>query len=173
MSMDGTDRGRVSDALEEAPALEAQDNQQTEVVVETKPKKGRKKGSKVQSQAVKPRQLATLLEYTAKGLPIEQAARAAKMPPSTAHRVVKRYAGWIQDLDEIKDFESVRSQILTAGEMRLLESMLRDDKLEKASVNNVAYALRQVHDMRRLHQGLSTANVATQRVEVSIPKKTD
>lgn len=148
------------------------DDKQAEVI-ETKPKRGRRKGSKVPSQAIKPRQISKLLECKLKNMPVAQAARAAKLPVSTAQRALERYASWIEDIKDIQDFEGMRSQILTAHEMRLLESMMANDKLEKASVNNVAYALRQVHDMRRLHQGLSTANVATQRVEVSLPKMSD
>lgn len=159
---------------ESAQVDESSQVQDGPVVVESKQKrKGRKKGSKVPSQAIKPRQISKLLECKLKNMPVAQAARAAKLPVSTAQRALERYASWIEDIKDIQDFEGMRTQILTAHEMRLLESMMATEKLEKASVNNVAYALRQVHDMRRLHQGLSTANVATQKVEVSLPKMSD
>ena len=35
-----------------------------------------------------------------------------------------------------------------------------EEKLKKASLNNVAYAFNQIHTARRLEQGLSTGNVA-------------
>lgn len=141
-------------------------------------KKGRKKGSKVKSQALKPRQLNTLLEYKAKGLPIEQAARAAKCPPSTAYRALERYAGWLQELEHIKDYEETRAQLLSAGELRLIKSMLKESTLakaeEKGAVNALAYGLKQLHDMRRLELGLSTSNVATQsKVTVTAPESSD
>lgn len=134
-------------------------------------RKGRKKGTKVKQQGIKPRQMSKLLECTAKGMPVEQAARAAKLPPSTAHRALQRYAGWLQELDEVKDFEATRNQLLSAGELRVFKSMMTGDKIEKASFNNLAYGLRQIHDMRRLEQGLSTANHAHQhtKVEISAP----
>ncbi len=37
--------------------------------------------------------------------------------------------------------------------------MLDDDKLKSASVNNLAYSLRQVHDMRQIREGLATEHV--------------
>lgn len=150
---------------------------ETEPVVLGK-KKGRKKGSKIKGQALKPRQLNTLLEYKAKGLPIEQAARAAKCPPSTAYRALERYAGWLQELEHIKDYEETRAQLLSAGELRLIKSMLKESTLakaeEKGAVNALAYGLKQLHDMRRLELGLSTTNVATQsKVTVTAPDSAD
>jgi hypothetical protein len=58
-------------------------------------------------------------------------------------------------------FGSVREQILNKVELELLVKLLNSDTLNKASTNNIAYALRQVFDMRRLESGQSTQNVSS------------
>jgi predicted DNA-binding protein YlxM (UPF0122 family) len=58
-------------------------------------------------------------------------------------------------------FQTVREQILNKAEMELLVKLLNSDTLAKASTNNIAYALRQVFDMRRLESGQSTQNVSS------------
>jgi len=50
--------------------------------------------------------------------------------------------------------------LLKATLARTLNGLNDPDKMEKASLNNVAYALTQVHTALRLEEGKSTANVS-------------
>ena len=60
----------------------------------------------------------------------------------------------------IQAYESVRSNLLTAVELKLIQELLTDGKLKDASANNLAYALTQVTNMRRLNDDKSTVNIA-------------
>lgn len=58
------------------------------------------------------------------------------------------------------DYEGKRLQILNAAEMLILKEIFDRRKLQKASLNNLAYAFSQIHNARRLEEGKSTANIS-------------
>ena len=62
--------------------------------------------------------------------------------------------------DEIKAFESNKVKILTSTEIRLMQDIVDKEKRDKASINNIAYALNVVANMNRLEQGKSTSNIS-------------
>jgi hypothetical protein len=65
-------------------------------------------------------------------------------------------------------FKANRAEVLTSTQLTLLGNLLDPTKIEKASVNNIAYALRQLFDMERLERGESTANIAYHGIEGKI-----
>ena len=52
--------------------------------------------------------------------------------------------------------------------MKLLERLVNDEVLEKASLNNVAYAFKQLFDSGRLELGKSTGNINILEVTATI-----
>lgn len=143
------------------------DNIEAEISAPVKRKRGGSKKGTVK-QAVKPAQLSQALHLAAMKRPIQEIARAVKLPPSTTCRLLKRYGSWLQELEHVDEYTDSRSRLLSAGELKLFKSMMEQEKLDKASVNNLAYSMRQLFDMGRLERGESTSNVATQTVSVSI-----
>jgi hypothetical protein len=145
-------------------------DQEVEVLVPAQTQKRKKGGSKKGTikQSVKPAQLSQALHLAALKRPVQEIARAVKLPPSTTCRLLKRYGSWLHELENIEDYTDTRSQLLSAGELKLFKSMMEQQKLDKASVNNLAYAMRQLYDMGRLERGQSTSNVSTQTVSISV-----
>lgn len=78
---------------------------------------------------------------------------------SAASQCLRKVEAIIGDPEVLQAQESVKTQLYQAAEHKLLASLLEPVKLEKASLNNVAYALTQVHMARRLEEGKSTENV--------------
>ena len=77
--------------------------------------------------------------------------------------VFKRIRGLIEIINDPQlnqAYADNRAELLTGAERVLLSAVVDREKIKSASLNNAAYALRQVHDMRRLEQDLSTANIA-------------
>jgi len=74
-------------------------------------------------------------------------------------RACRQLATLIPHLEQVEPYRSVKVDLFSAAEMQLLASLMRPEKLEKASLNNVAYALTQVHTALRLETNQSTANV--------------
>lgn len=58
--------------------------------------------------------------------------------------------------DSLQAYQAQRPAILSAVEMRILQSLVDGDKLEKASANNLGYCLTQVSNLRRLESGQAT-----------------
>jgi hypothetical protein len=75
------------------------------------------------------------------------------------------------DPDRQQAYEAHRIPILTAVEMRLVGALTDPAKIEKASLNNVAYAMTQVHQARRLEQGQSTANHALHQLVEGLERR--
>ena len=61
--------------------------------------------------------------------------------------------------DALRAFMCQKAHILNAVELRLLRSLADTDCIEKATLNNRAYAYRQVADQGRLERGLATDNI--------------
>ena len=76
-----------------------------------------------------------------------------------AHECFTRFSEALIPGEDVTAYQEARTELLTTAEERLLASVLDPEKLQKASLNNVAYALTQIHTMRRLEQGKSTGNI--------------
>jgi len=64
----------------------------------------------------------------------------------------------IKDKDIIRSFNDKRSLILDTLELTLLDNMGKKDKIDKASINNLAYAFDKIYNASRLEKNLSTSN---------------
>ena len=79
---------------------------------------------------------------------------------AVVQRVLVRFEKLIGNPQEVKAYDENRPQLLNAIEQRLVEDIGDETKRAKASLNNVAYALTQVSNLRRLEQGKATSHVA-------------
>lgn len=73
---------------------------------------------------------------------------------------LQRVYKMIADPEEVDAYKKNRADLLAGAEMAFVSEALDPDKLKKASVNNLSYAMRQVYDIQRLETGQSTENVA-------------
>ena len=75
----------------------------------------------------------------------------------------------MQHPDVVDTYQSNRNNVLSATELNLVSSLHDKDKLQKASLNNVAYAMTQVANLRRLEAGKSTHNLGVS-IELKLSK---
>lgn len=134
----------------------------------TKRKTGRPKGSKHSPKAIEQRKLAQMLSLAAKNVPAAQIARCIDMNERTVQHRLKKFDKLFKELKNVKDYENVRADLLSATELKMLKSLMSEDKIAKASLNNVAYAFQQVFNANRLTRGQSTANVDTKTQFTSV-----
>ena len=76
------------------------------------------------------------------------------------YKRLKPFENFIKDPDSLNAYGENRAAILNSAEMTMIKEMVNGDKLEKASVNNIAYAYNTLFNARRLDQGESTANIS-------------
>lgn len=93
-------------------------------------------------------------------LSFAEIAKALGVPKSSVHAALQRLQKLVPDPDVVRAYEEVRPTLLTAVEQRLIASLTDEAAIEKASLNNRAYAFQQVFNARRLEQGKSTENMA-------------
>ena len=78
---------------------------------------------------------------------------------STIFQALKRFLAILVEPEELSAYEQHKTALLSSAELKLLERLVNDEVIEKASLNNIAYAFKQVFDSGRLEQGKSTENV--------------
>jgi len=69
---------------------------------------------------------------------------------------LQKFISLTSDPQAIQAYEECKPELLSAVENELLSKLLDQDKLEKANLNNVAYAFTQIHTANRLERGKST-----------------
>lgn len=99
-------------------------------------------------------------KYYNKGWTFEEIGNLFGVSKQAVAQRMRKFISILQSPDSIKAFRDAKPQILDSIELKLLSQLVDDDKLKDASTNNIAYALKQVHEMGRLEKDLSTANIA-------------
>lgn len=105
--------------------------------------------------------VAKALKLRLQGNTLLEIATLFGVSESAVSQALRKFEAFIKDIDSgtITAFSEQRSQLLTAVEMEMLRSMLQPEAMEKASLNNRAYAFTQIHTARRLEEGKSTENL--------------
>ena len=94
------------------------------------------------------------------GLSYSQIAEATGQPKASIHRALVDLCRLIDDPERLQHFQDVKPKLLSAVEERLIASLVDEEALTKASLNNRAYAFTQVFNARRLETGQSTQNTS-------------
>lgn len=74
-------------------------------------------------------------------------------------RACQRLAELVPDPNAAASYREHRADVLDAVELELLRSLMQPDKLTKATVNQAAFAFRQIADHGRLARGMTTENL--------------
>jgi predicted DNA-binding protein YlxM (UPF0122 family) len=75
------------------------------------------------------------------------------------HELIQGFLKGIDDPEIIQSFETIKPEILSSVERKLVENILDSGKLKKANLNNVAYAFTQIHQANRLQRNKPTSIV--------------
>ena len=102
-----------------------------------------------------------ILNLHAKGLNNTQIAKQVDCNRVTVTRTLKRFKETFKNLDDVEAYQQHKADLFSAAEMTILNSMVQDDKIEKATLNQSAYALQVLHNAGRLERGQATQIQAT------------
>ena len=94
------------------------------------------------------------------GLPYSAIAAEFGVSKSAVYQRLKPFENLLKDPEAVQSYVKNKSQILDAAEFRVLQQMLDDGTLKKASANNLAYVLQQLFKENHLVKGESTSNIA-------------
>jgi hypothetical protein len=70
----------------------------------------------------------------------------------------------------LQTFEGNYSKILSLGKFKLMEEIFKQDKLDKASINNLAYAFDKIAHHHNLETGKATQHIAYKDVSRDVSK---
>ena len=74
-------------------------------------------------------------------------------------KALKPFLKLIDNPLAIEGYQANKAALLTAAEMRLLKSIMDEDAIDKASLNNRAYAFDKISNQGHLARGEATANI--------------
>jgi len=95
-----------------------------------------------------------------KGMTYEEIGKQFGVTAAAVCMRLKTFKHLLADPEQTEAYRNHKTEVLDQAEATLLSQVLNPKKLKDASANNVAYALRQVHDIGRLERGQSTANIS-------------
>ena len=101
-----------------------------------------------------------ILRDRLRGLNMDEIGAKYGVSASAISQRLGRLADLVNNPEQSQAFTEHRADILDSVSLRVVGQMLNEKALGKASINNLAYAARQLYDMSRLERGESTANVS-------------
>ena len=107
----------------------------------------------------KPLDLKRAFKLRAEGMNNVQIGKLLNYSDSYVGRALDNFEKIFKDSDVIDTYQGNRTDVLSSIELKLLDNLVDEDKLKKASLNNVAYAMTQTSNLRRLESGESTVNI--------------
>lgn len=139
-----------------------------EIVTDKKETRGRPKGSKTSKAVLNRKRQVKVLELAAKGISQPEIAAVTGISKQAVNKLLTEFQPIFTELQNVEKYRTVRGDLLDAAEFMALKSAVDPGKHDRAQLQHVAFTLRQLHDMRRLHHNLSTANTQTQTVAITI-----
>jgi DNA-binding Lrp family transcriptional regulator len=87
--------------------------------------------------------------------------RLTGLSTQAVHQRIGKFLKRLGEPEKVANYRDHKPEILEAVHLRLVEHMIDGDKLAKASINNLAFAARQIYDMHRLETNQSTVNLSS------------
>jgi hypothetical protein len=106
------------------------------------------------------RQAAKSVELAIKGVPVADIARAVEVSPDVVKSTLKLFGPVFAAIPNVKEYQSARTVLFDAAEMVLLKSIVQEDAITKAPLNQRAYAFDILYKAGRLQANKSTENIA-------------
>lgn len=91
------------------------------------------------------------------GLSYSKIARQLSAPVSSIHKALKPLEAILKNSSPAIVYEGNKADILSAIEFELASQLMNKKKINKASLNNIAYSFKMVNEVSRLERMLPTA----------------
>lgn len=117
--------------------------------------------------------MSKIVDLSMKGLKRVEIAKIANCNVTTVDKILRDFAKTFKSLPEVEKFRQVKSEIFDAATLQVLKTATTPEKLDKATLNQCAYAIDVFNKASRLERNLSTANVSTAIQFTGIDPETD
>lgn len=127
-------------------------------IEERRKKYERKK--KFTSSQLGAKRVSEILVAAGQGVPHVTIAAQHKITKQAVSVILQRFEPVFQRLRDVKDYRTVKSELLSASELVILESLLDRDAIEGANLYQRAMAFKILDNTNRLERGQATAHIA-------------
>lgn len=102
------------------------------------------------------------LKLRLQGLSCEEIGKIFSVSRSAVDQALQKFKPFLESLNgsSLQAYSDERASLFNVVEQHLTGSLLDPDALAKASLNNRAYALKVIHEARRLESNQSTSNIS-------------
>jgi predicted transcriptional regulator len=138
------------------------------VLEPVKKKAGRPKGVKRAASKLTQGELATVVLDYARGVEQRQIAQKFGVSESAISLIVDKFKPAFAEMQNVEEYRKVKGQILDSVALATLKQISNPDRLSQAPLRDLAYTFDTVGKHSRLEAGLSTSNIATQTISVSV-----
>jgi predicted transcriptional regulator len=94
------------------------------------------------------------------GMSYDKIAKIQGVTHNTIRSDIDKLNALIPNNTMLEQIDHVKVPLLKGTMVRLLEGINAEDKIDKATTNNLAYAFTQIHNALRLEEGKSTSNIS-------------
>ena len=95
-----------------------------------------------------------------KGMTYPDIARIMGVTKQAVHKALKPLATILDKTEHLPAYQANKADIIDNLQAEMARQLVDPVKIQKATLGNVAYAMRQLNDIGRLERDLSTSNVA-------------
>ena len=103
-----------------------------------------------------------------RGLSFYDIANHFRCSAQAVQQRLQKFSAILKDKPEIDEFENRKADLLSSVEFQLLHKLVDPDTIQKATLNNAAYAYTQVFSANRLTRGKSTENINVHSLSMSL-----
>lgn len=142
-----------------------------ELVTEEKKEKkkaGRPKGVKRAAKKLRQHEIALIANDYVRGMPQHEIAKKFGVSDASVSMILAQFKPIFSELANVEQFRQVKADVLDAASLTLLKEIVNPSKIEQANVRELAYSFDALAKHGRLERGLSTSNVATQTVAITL-----
>ena len=106
--------------------------------------------------------VAKALKLRLQGNTLEEIGKVFDCSRAAVHEALQRFEAFTSKAEAgtLTAYSEHRAELFNVVEHHLTASLLDPDAMQKASLNNRAYALKVIHEARRLETGQSTGNIS-------------
>lgn len=101
-------------------------------------------------------------------LTFDEIAKRFNCHKSAVHAALSRFTKILKEPGELEAYSKYKADLLNSAELTLLEKVMDTETIEKASLNNAAYAFTALHNAGRLERGKSTQNVDIRQLTMTL-----
>ena len=113
------------------------------------------------TEARERKKVVRVLELAALNTPQALIAQAVGDTPQAVSNIIQEFSGIFKELEELPRLRQIQKDLVDATMFKTLKSLNNEDKIEAATLSQVATAFKETYNASRLEHGRSTHNNAT------------